>query len=149
VALSLSDSFCVNRNRSDLYGLAQEHVDILIGNADEAVVFTETNTAEEAARHLGEFCDIAVVTDGEKGSLIWAHDTLHRFDARPIKAIDTTGAGDAYAAGILYGLSQGWNYSDIGRLAAAAASNVVGRLGPRIAKDDCVEELSFSRSETR
>lgn len=132
VALSLSDPFCVQRHRDELAFLIKKHVHTLFGNYQEAQMMTDTGTPEEAAEALAEYCEVAVVTMDEKGSLIRAEGETHRIAPFPIRPVDTTGAGDMYAAGLLYGLARGWSYPEVGRLASVSAAKVVGRLGPRL-----------------
>lgn len=136
VALSLSDPFCVQRHRDDLAALIERHVHTLFGNYQEAQMLTDTETPEDAARVLSESCDVAVVTMDEKGSLIRAEGETHRIAPFPVRPVDTTGAGDMYAAGLLYGLARGWSYPEVGRLASVAAAKVVGHLGPRLPSMD-------------
>jgi len=132
VALSLSDPFCVNRHKTDFLKITQEHVDLLIGNDEEARHLTDTDNPHDAIRAMAPLCEMAVVTMGSRGALLRHGDTLVEVPAYKVKAVDTTGAGDMYAAGILYGLTQGLSLEKTGRLAAYAAAQVVSKLGPRL-----------------
>jgi sugar/nucleoside kinase (ribokinase family) len=136
VALSLSDSFCVHRHRDDFRYLLKNHVDILVGNAQEAQALTETETPQDALRALAEHSEIAVITMDEKGSLIHHQGVTHEIPAYPVQAVDTTGAGDMYAAGLLYGLTRNFPLEVTGRIAAYAAAQVVAKLGPRLESVD-------------
>lgn len=136
VALSLSDPFCVNRHKEDFKRILREHTDVLFANFHEAQALTETQSPHEAVRALAEHCDIAVVTLDEKGSLILANGKLHEIPVYPVTAVDTTGAGDMYAAGLLYGLTHGLSLDKTGRLASYYAAQVVAQLGPRLGNID-------------
>lgn len=132
VALSLSDPFCVHRHKDELLRLISRHVDLLFGNYAEAEALTDTDTPEEALRVLSTHSDIAVVTLDERGSLIRQGDQVVSIPVYPVKAVDTTGAGDMYAAGLLYGLTRGYSLEITGRIAAYAAAQVVAKMGPRL-----------------
>jgi sugar/nucleoside kinase (ribokinase family) len=136
VALSLSDPFCVNRHKADFQRILRDHVDVLFGNSVEAMALTDTDNAHDAARELALHCDVAVVTMDDKGSIIRQGDAVHEIPVYPVKAVDTTGAGDMYAAGLLYGLSQGLPLDVTGRIASYCAAQVVAKLGPRLESID-------------
>lgn len=132
VALSLSDPFCVDRHKSDLLRIVRDHVDVLFGNYAEAQSMTDTDNPPDALRVLSEHSEVAVVTLDEKGSLIRHGKDVHEIPPYPVQAVDTTGAGDMYAAGLLYGLTRGFSLEVTGRIASNAASQVVAQLGPRL-----------------
>lgn len=132
VALSLSDPFCVARNKADFLEIIHEHVDLLLGNHEEAQMLTDTENPHDAIRALVPYCDLAAVTMGKDGSLLREGDTLYEIPCYPVQAVDTTGAGDVYAAGILYGITQGLSLDKTGRIASNVAGQVVSQLGPRI-----------------
>jgi len=133
VALSLSDPFCVARHKDDFLRLLDEYVDVVFANKDEAVSLTDAKDPREAAQKLAYLTGgIAVVTLDEAGSLLAQSDELHEIPVYPVKAVDTTGAGDMYAAGILYGLTQNLPLPVTGRLASYCAAQVVAQLGPRL-----------------
>jgi sugar/nucleoside kinase (ribokinase family) len=132
VALSLSDPFCVNRHKEDFLRITRDHVDLLIGNDEEAQTLTDTETPEEAARAMSDWCDLAAITMGSRGSILREGDRLVHAPCYPVTPVDTTGAGDIYAAGLLYGLTRNLSLETSGRLAASMAAQVVSKLGPRI-----------------
>ncbi len=133
VALSLSDPFCVARHKDDFLSLLEEYVDVVFANKDEAINLTDAVDAREAALQLAYLTSgIAVVTMDETGSLLAQGDEIHEIPVFPVKAVDTTGAGDMYAAGILYGLTQNLPLPVTGRLASYCAAQVVAKLGPRL-----------------
>ena len=115
VALSLSDPFCVNRHKADFLNIAKEYVDLLIGNDEEAQSLTDTDNPHDAIRATTGLCDMAVVTMGSRGALLRKGEEIVEVPAYKVHAIDTTGAGDMYAAGILYGLTQGLSLEKTGQ----------------------------------
>lgn len=132
VAFSLSDIFCVRRHKPDFQRLLEQHVDVLIGNAAEAQELSGADNPRHAARLLADYCDVAVVTMDSRGALIRQGSTAYEIPAFRVEAIDTTGAGDMYAAGLLYGLCAGWSLDAAGRLAAYTAAQVVTKMGARL-----------------
>jgi len=132
VAFTLSDSFCVDRHRAEFVDLAENHVDILFGNEAEICSLYETDSFEEAAEKVAGHCEIACLTRSEKGSVIITADGARvSVPAAPADLVDTTGAGDLYAAGFLYGHTHGLDLEASGRLASAAAAEVISHLGAR------------------
>lgn len=132
VALSLADPFCVNRHKDDFRRLVRDHVDVVFANHHEAEALTDTADPHEALRALAAQTEVAVVTLDAKGSLIRRGDEEHAIPVYPVKAVDTTGAGDMYAAGLLRGLTRGLPLDVTGRIAAYTAAKVVAKLGPRL-----------------
>jgi sugar/nucleoside kinase (ribokinase family) len=132
VALSLSDSFCVQRHRAAFLQLVDHHIDILFANEAEITALFETADFDDAIRQLGGLCDLAAVTRGAAGSVIVAGSEIIAVPAAPVsRIVDTTGAGDLYAAGFLYGLTQGKPLAECGRLASLAAAEIISHYGAR------------------
>jgi sugar/nucleoside kinase (ribokinase family) len=132
VSLSLSDPFCVGRHRDSFVDLVDNHVDILFANEEEIISLYQAQDFDSALQRVRDHCAIAALTRGEKGSVIVAGDEVHVIDAEPIdQLVDTTGAGDAYAAGFLFGLTQGHDLARCGHLGGAAAAEVIGHMGAR------------------
>ncbi|HZC16922.1 MAG TPA: adenosine kinase [Caulobacteraceae bacterium] len=132
VALTLSDSFVVERHRAGLVAFTGAEVDILFANADEITSLFQTGDFDAAVEAVRGLAGIAVVTRGEKGSLIVSGDQIHVIEAVPVeKVVDTTGAGDQYAAGFLFGLAKGLSLPHSGRLGSLCASEVISHYGPR------------------
>ncbi len=131
VALTLSDPFCVDRHRQDFQYLVNHHVDILFANEDEITSLYETETFEQAARIVAGKCEVAALTRSEKGSVIVSGGEAVEIPAIDTKVVDTTGAGDQYAAGFLYGFTQGMDLRTCGYLGALAATEVIAHIGPR------------------
>jgi sugar/nucleoside kinase (ribokinase family) len=136
VSLTLSDSFCVGRFRDEFLDLAEKHVDILFANESEILSLYQTENFDEAVRQVKQHCEIAALTRSEKGSVVVRGDEVHAIPAVPgVKVVDTTGAGDAYAAGFLYGYTQGRDLATCGRLGGVMAADVISQYGPRSDKD--------------
>ncbi len=132
VALSLSDSFCVERHRDDFHKFIRSSVDILFANEEEIQALFQTMDLSSAAEKTRAFVDIAAITQGPKGSMIIKGDETAAAPAFPIETVvDTTGAGDLYAAGFLYGLSNGADIEVCGKLGALAAGEVISHIGAR------------------
>jgi sugar/nucleoside kinase (ribokinase family) len=132
IALSLSDSFVVERHRSALREFIETEVDLLFANESEITSLFETPDFEEAARAVQGMTRIAAVTRGEKGSVVVTPTIRHTVAAFPVaKVIDTTGAGDQYAAGFMVALAQGKPLDVCGRLGGLAAAEVISHYGPR------------------
>jgi sugar/nucleoside kinase (ribokinase family) len=132
VSLSLSDAFCVNRYLAEFQALVKDHVDILFANESEIKALWQTDDYAKAVALTREVCDVAALTRSEKGSVIIAGEHLIEVAAFPVKqVVDVTGAGDLYAAGFLYGYTQGRDFADCGRIAALCAGEVISHVGAR------------------
>ncbi len=132
VSLSLSDPFCVDRHRADFLRLLEGHVDILFANEHEIISLYEVNDFDEALQYVRGHCEIAALTRGEKGSVVVSGDEVHVIDAAPVEqVVDTTGAGDAYAAGFLYGITHHLDLHDAARIGGVAAAEVISHMGAR------------------
>jgi sugar/nucleoside kinase (ribokinase family) len=130
--LTLSDTFCVVRHRAAFLDLVSGEVDILFANENELKALYETQDFDAALMAVRAHTDLAVVTRGAQGAIIAAGQQTHEIAAHPVASvIDTTGAGDLYAAGFLYGLTQGKSLPEAGRIGAIAASEVISHYGPR------------------
>ena len=118
VAMTLSDPFCVDRYRSEFLELMQTGtVDIVFANESELKSLYQTSDLQTGISALRGDCELAAVTRGEEGSIVVSREETIEVDAMPVKElVDTTGAGDLYAAGFLYGLTSGHSLVDCGRL---------------------------------
>ena len=124
MSLTLSDSFCVDRFRSEFLELLRSgSVDILFANEAEVHSLYQTASFETAIEALRKDCPIAAVTMGADGALVVTPDG--------VEAVDTTGAGDLFAAGFLFGIARKMPLADCARLGAIAAGEVIGHIGPR------------------
>jgi len=136
VALSLSDAFCVDRHRGAFLELVKQDVDILFANEAEITSLYELNTFEAAAEAARRDVALAALTRSEAGSVILRGAETVEIAAEPTKVVDTTGAGDAYAAGFLAGLTSGKSLPVCGRAGGAAERRVADKLmrPPRFAR---------------
>jgi sugar/nucleoside kinase (ribokinase family) len=132
VALSLSDPFCVERHREEFLDLVERHVDVLFCNEAEAIALHRASDLREALDSLRGTCDLAAVTRGPAGSIVLHRGREHEVEADAVeRVVDTTGAGDLYAAGFLFGLAEGRDPETCGRIGSIAAGEVVGHFGAR------------------
>ena len=132
VALSLSDAFCVDRHRAEFQQLIKSSVDILFANEDEICALYETQSFDDACTHAKSDCTLAALTRGSKGSLIISGDEMVEIAAHPVaEVIDTTGAGDLYAAGFLFGYTGELGLQKSGQLGSLAAAEIISHLGAR------------------
>ena len=132
VALSLSDAFCVDRHRQSFQELVDGHVDLLFANEMEITSLYEANSFEEAAEQVRGRCRVAALTRSEAGSLVLSGDqSIAIAPFRLGTLVDTTGAGDLYAAGFLHGYTRGDSLERCGQLGSLCAGEVVTQLGPR------------------
>jgi sugar/nucleoside kinase (ribokinase family) len=132
VALSLSDGFCVDRHRTEFLALIRERVDILFANESEVTSLYQTASYDEAARQASADVRIAVLTRSAKGSMIFAGNQVASVPAARLgPVVDTTGAGDLYAAGFLHGLTTSRDLETCGRLGSLAAAEIISHLGAR------------------
>ncbi len=132
-ALTLSDASCVDRQHDALIEFSGAHVDILLANQREAETLFETDDLDDIARKARALCPLTVVTMSEKGSILIprAGEIVPIAPVTPDKLIDSTGAGDAYAAGLLYGLARELSLAKCGALGALAAAEVISHFGAR------------------
>lgn len=132
IALTLSDPFCVDRHRDDFLKLIENHVDILFSNEDELKSLYQTDIFDDALAQIDDHVEIAAVTRGEQGAVIRTKGETISVPAVPVeKIIDTTGAGDQFAAGFLYGFTEGKDLAECGKLGTIAAAEVISHIGPR------------------
>jgi sugar/nucleoside kinase (ribokinase family) len=131
VALSLSDAFCVDRHRAAFRELVAGHVDILFANETEITALYEENAFEAAAEAARQDVGLAVLTRSEAGSVVLRGAETAEIAAEPARVVDTTGAGDAYAAGFLAGLTAGRPLPVCGRMGSIAAAEVISHYGAR------------------
>jgi sugar/nucleoside kinase (ribokinase family) len=132
VALTLSDPFCVDRHRDAFLDLVEHHVDIVFANEAEICALYQVRDFDAALAQVRGHCEVAALTRSAKGSVLVRDGRVHVVRAYPVDAVvDTTGAGDLYASGVLYGLSQGLDLPTCGRLGSLAAAEVIAHVGAR------------------
>jgi sugar/nucleoside kinase (ribokinase family) len=132
VALTLSDGFCVDRHRNEFIELIRAGIDILFANESEIKSLYQTESFDLAAKTVGNDVRLAALTRSEKGSVIFADGKSIEIASEKIPAVvDTTGAGDLYAAGFLFGYSKGYELPICGQLASLAAAEIISHIGAR------------------
>jgi sugar/nucleoside kinase (ribokinase family) len=143
VAITLSDSFCVDRYRAEFLELIRHKVvDIVFANGSEVRALYQTADLETALEALRTDCSLASVTVGAEGALVVSTDGIERVPAAPIRdLLDTTGAGDLFAAGFLFGLARNRSHADCARLGILAAAEVIQHIGahPQVRLSDLVQ----------
>jgi sugar/nucleoside kinase (ribokinase family) len=132
VIIDMASFNVVEDNRDFLHFLIKEYADIVFANADEARVFTGCRKPEDALQKIAEDCWIAVVKTGVNGSLVQNGKNVYRIPARKVNCIDTTGAGDLYAAGFLYGLHLNLKFGLCGEIGTILAGKVIEVMGAKI-----------------
>jgi len=136
VALTLSDQMCVDRHRQEWLDLLEDRVNLVFANESEVKSLFETENFDSAIDQLSKYVNSAFVTLGPKGSLVVSGNARIQISAEEIGGVvDTTGAGDLYASGALFGLSQGFSLEKSGQLASLVAAEVISHLGARPAVD--------------
>lgn len=132
VSLSLSDPFCVDRHHDEFLKLVKDGVDILFANEDEIKMLYGTDDVNEAARLVQQDCDMAAITCGARGCIVTDKNEIGHVQGRMVdKLVDTTGAGDLFAAGFLYGLTKGKSIGECGAIGNLVAGEVITHMGAR------------------
>ena len=132
VSITLSDPFCVDRHRHAFQMLVADHTDILFGNEEEIKSLYQVDDFDAALQQVRGHCEIACLTRSSKGSVILSGDEVHIIDPMPLDpVVDTTGAGDQFAAGFLYGYTQGMDLRKCGEIATLTATEVISHVGAR------------------
>ena len=135
VALSLSDSFCVERHRASFEQVVRGGVDIVVADEDEINVLMGTEDFDDTLEAVRDYGNLFVMTRSAKGSVIVHGDYRHVHEATPVETVvDTTGAGDAYCAGFLYGWVNDYSLAECARIGTVCATAVIQQLGARIEK---------------
>lgn len=132
VAITLSDRFCVERHREAFIDLVDHHADIVFANEEEILALYEVDDLDDAVDRVRHHGAIAVITRSERGSIVVTEDEVLTVAARPVdQLVDTTGAGDLFAAGFLTGFSRGFDLQRCAELGSVAAAEVISHVGPR------------------
>ena len=136
IALTLSDGFCVERHRSDWLELIRSRVDLVFANDAEIRALYQTDNWREIVGHSRRDAVLVCVTHGARGSSIITADEVIEVPVEPVEhVVDTTGAGDLYASGFLFGFASGRPLAECGRLASVAAAEIISHIGARPAVD--------------
>ena len=131
VSLDMASYNVVEANLDFLTEMVKKYVDILFANEEEAQVFTGYEPGQ-ALHHISQYCEVAVVKTGKNGSLVKSKEVVSEIGIIPVNSIDTTGAGDLYAAGFLYGHSLGWPMQQCGEAGALLAGNIIEEIGAKM-----------------
>ena len=132
VALTLSDPFCVERHRKEFKNLIEDHVDLLFANQEEITALYETTSLQQAIGAIANSVEVAAITRGERGSVIVMSDEVVEVSPVPVdNIVDTTGAGDLFAAGMLFGLTHGFDVPEAGRIGSLCAAEIISHYGAR------------------
>jgi len=143
-AFTLSDVFCVERHRGEFLDLIKNKFDIIFANEDEVKSLFEVDTFDAALQETRQLNKLFIITRGALGSVVVSGDVVHIIDSvKPAQLIDTTGAGDSFAAGFLYGLTQEMSYYDSAVIGSIAASEMISHFGARAVSNlaDLVQEV--------
>ena len=132
VAMTLSDSFCVERHRDAFRAMVEDHIDILFANETEILTLYEVDKFDDALQAVRGHCEVACLTRSEKGSVVLSGEDVHVIDSEPVDSVlDTTGAGDLFAAGFLYGYTHERSLAESARIGSVASAEVIGHYGAR------------------
>jgi sugar/nucleoside kinase (ribokinase family) len=142
VAFTVSDPFLIGLFRDRFWQLLEEDVDLLFCNQEEARALTGHDDPIECARVIHRHCENVALTLGKNGSLLMHQGEVIPIEGVPTVAIDTTGAGDMYAAGVLYGITNGLTWRQAGHLASHAAARIVSQLGARLHRRFSADEMA-------
>ena len=132
VALTVSDPFLIQYHKEEFWSLIEGPVDLLFCNYEEARALTGKHDAIDCAHEIHQHAENVALTLGENGSLLMHDGESIPIEGVTVDAIDTTGAGDMYAAGILYGITNGLSWKQAGHLASHASARIVSQLGARL-----------------
>lgn len=149
IAFDIADPFAVGRYRQTFLSIIEEYCDIVFANSEEARYLLDNYDAYECCRTMGKLCDIAVVKNGKNGSFV---SDRRRITQIPLygtsKPVDTTGAGDTYAAGFLYGYMKGYPSEKSGRIASYLAGEIISQIGAQFSKER-IEEIRKTIDDIR
>jgi sugar/nucleoside kinase (ribokinase family) len=143
-ALTFSDVFCVERHRSEFKELLENNIHIVFANENEITSFFETDNFDDAVRAAQKMNNLFALTRGEQGAVIVCGDDVFVIDAvKPVALVDTTGAGDAFAAGFLYGLTHGKSYTNSAKIGCICASQIISHFGarPQISLKSLIQDI--------
>jgi sugar/nucleoside kinase (ribokinase family) len=141
VAFTVSDPFLISAHRDEFWALIEGPVDLLFCNLEEARSLTGRHNPIECATEIHRHAENVALTLGSDGSILMHEGKVIPISGVPTKAIDTTGAGDMYAGALLYGITNGMNWNDAGRLASHAAARIVAQLGARLERKFTAKEV--------
>lgn len=132
VAFTYSDPFCVNRSKDEFIQLTKDYVDVVFCNTEEGLALSGKSDPKEAISFISKIAPLVFMTAGKDGAYVAENGKINLVPGFPVKPIDTTGAGDAFAAGVLYGLTHGYSAQKSARWGNYVASRIVAEVGPRL-----------------
>ncbi|MBL7005532.1 MAG: adenosine kinase [Spirochaetia bacterium] len=135
ISFDIADPFAVSRNRIAFIDLIERHADIVFANNEEARILFDNYDAYECARSMGKLCKTAIVKNGKNGSFISNEGSIYAVPVKGKEPVDTTGAGDVYAAGFLLGLCRSLSLFDCGLLASFLAGEIIGQHGAQFSPE--------------
>ena len=141
-AMTFSDPSMVKYFRNEMIEVIGTGVDLLFCNEEEAMLFTEKNTVEEAREALKQTAKRFVITQGKNGAMIFDGDTFIDIEPYKVDAIDSNGAGDMFAGAFMFAITNGHSYAEAGKLASLASSKIVSQFGPRLEASQAKEILT-------
>ena len=144
VAFDIADPFAVGRYRQTFFDIIKEYVDIVFANSEEARYLIDNSDAYECSKSIGKLCKTAVVKNGKKGSYISHDGKIYEIPVYGTnRPIDTTGAGDTYAAGFLYGVQKGYSVEDSGKIASILAGEIINQIGAQFSVEKSNELMKY------
>ncbi|MDB2404943.1 adenosine kinase [Alphaproteobacteria bacterium] len=148
IAFTLSDIFVVERHRTELFDFVKNKVDILFANEEEIKYLMQNDDLDYCINNINKFVDMVVITKGENGAVVCVNNEVYSADAKVINVVDTTGAGDQFAGGFLYGLSQGYSINNCLEIGIRLASSVISHMGARLVVDakDLIKDIEFDKT---
>ena len=141
VALTISDPFLINFCRAQFQELIEGPVDLLFCNRDEAAALVGSDDPVACAHEIHRHCENVALTLGSNGSILMHEGEVIAVEGVTVEAVDTTGAGDMYAAGVLYGITNGLSWKQAGHLGSHAAAQIVAQLGARLPRRYAADEI--------
>ena len=144
VAFDIADPFAVGRYRQTFFDIIKEYVDIVFANSEEVRYLIDNYDAYECSKSIGKLCKTAVVKNGKKGSYISHDGKIYEIPVYGTnRPIDTTGAGDTYAAGFLYGVQKGYSVEDSGKIASILAGEIINQIGAQFSVEKSNELMKY------
>lgn len=140
-AFTFSDPFLIDRFADDFHRIVDQYCDIVFCNSDEAKQFFDTDQIDQCCEKMAKICELAFITNSEEGCFVIDQGRITRVAGFPIKPVDTVGAGDAFAGGTLYGLTNGLSPTQSAKWGNYIASRVVEQIGPRLEGSDLRRHL--------
>ncbi len=148
ISFDIADPFAVSRNRETFLKIIQDYADIVFANNEEARILFNNYDAFECAKSMGKICPLSIVKNGKHGSFVNDHGNIESIPVQGGEPTDTTGAGDNYAAGFLYGLCAGRSSTDAGHCASYLAGEIIDQVGAQFSRDKINEIRAHLESTT-